>query len=558
MAPSIILVVVIAASFIALLLVMGLRERASLFLPLAPVVARPVEISPLGIYDMEAYNSGAHGNNPNRTFHSSSIVAPEFGINIWDAKHLRANSLPFLFLTATEPDSSASPFILNATDLSLVWADNTTRRDAAMNFRPQTYRREKYLSFWEGSNTSGRGNGACVLYDHSYQERYRITAQNLDVGADLHECKLTNDGTALITAYSPVRWDLTAVGGRKYDHILDCYFQEIDIETGELLFSWAATDWFSVEDSYEWYKPNYDFFHLNSVQKDRDGNYLISSRHTHVIALIAGKDAETPGAPIWILNGKRNQFQDISGGYALDFSWQHHARFRNDEGTEITLFDNHHPSNTPGATGCEFACSKAMSLHLNFENMTVGLIASYEHPQSLQSGSMGSFQALDAEGVDNGNLVVGWGSNPGVTEYTQDGKCVMDIQFGAFAPGYKFGKTVSSYRAFKGNWIGRPTAGPDISTNWAAHKVYVSWNGATEVRSWGVYVGNEANNNTVILRHRRNVAKDGFETTIHVPQHSWVEIEGLDANGDVLGSTGIWDYQLGIELDGKRKKLERG
>ncbi|KAH7160669.1 ASST-domain-containing protein [Dactylonectria macrodidyma] len=503
---------------------------------------------------MDAYNAGAFGNNPNRTFRSSNIVAPKFGISIWDAEYLGATSLPFLFLTASEPNSSPSPFILNATDLSLIWADTTTFREAAMNFRPQTYQGEKYLTFWDGNNASGRGNGVCVLYDRAYQERYRITAKDLGIGADLHECKLTRDDTALITAYNLVPWDLTAVGGRKNDWLLDSYFQEIDIETGDVLFSWTATDWFSPADSYEWYKPSYDFFHLNSVQKDRNGNYLISSRHTHVIALIGGNKAETPGKPIWILNGKRNQFQDTSGGYALDFSWQHHARFRNDEGTEITLFDNHHPSNTPGATGCEFSCSKAMGIRLNLDNMTVSLVDAYEHPQSVQSGSMGSFQDLDADGVADGNLVVGWGSNPGVTEYTIDGRCVMDIQFGAFAPGYKFGSTVSSYRAFKGDWIGLPKSDPAISTDWATHEVYVSWNGATEVRSWAVVTHND----TASARYRRNVPKDGFETRIHVPQHSWVEVKGLDANGAVLGSTGIWDYKRNMKFSGMEKQHEIG
>lgn len=224
---------------------------------------------------------------------------------------------------------------------------------------------------------------------------------------------------------------------------------------------------------------------------------MISSRHTNIVALIAGNGTETPGEPLWIMNGKRNQFLDVSEGpsRALDFSWQHHARFLNSEGTEITLFDNHHTSNSPGKTGYKHSFSKGMVIRLSTEDMTVSLVAEYIHPLRVQSGSMGSFQALESEGVADGNLVAGWGSNPGVSEFTQDGNCVMDIQFGAFYPGYKFGSTVSSYRAFKGNWLGLPATDPDISTNRTAEEVYVSWNGATEVRSWAVvssFVDNEA------------------------------------------------------------------
>lgn len=453
-----------------------------------------------GTFDLETYNSGQYGCNPNRTFHSSDIVAPVFGINIWNAAKLQENSYPYLFITATEPGSFAMPYIFNATDLSLVWAESNGAREAVMNFKPEEYNGSDYLAFWEGRKVGGIGYGACVLFDQNYETSHYIRTRDLGIGADLHECKLTKNGTALLSAYSKVAWDLTAVGGRKRDVLIDCYFQEVDIATGNLLFSWRATDWFPPTDSYQPYQSGYDYFHLNSVEKvrclsiinrvrcfakfvlyqDRNGNYLISSRHTHTIALIAGKAHKTPGAPLWILNGKQNQFTDASNGKALDFSWQHHARFRNDDGTELTLFDNHHPSNYPGFTGCTSECSSAKRLRIDLETMTVSLMASYAHPQSLQSGSMGNVQTLD------GNVVVGWGSNPSISEYTIDGECIMDIQFGPYAPGYTFGETVSSYRAFKGDWLGMPLTDPSISVDWSSKQVYVSWNGATEVRSWAV------------------------------------------------------------------------
>lgn len=79
-----------------------------------------------------------------------------------------------------------------------------------------------------------------------------------------------------------------------------------------------------------------------------------------MVALIAGKDSPEPGSPIWILNGKRNQLTDLSGGDgdALDFSWQHRVQFFNKDGTELILFDNHEIMHHAGPPACRKHCSK--------------------------------------------------------------------------------------------------------------------------------------------------------------------------------------------------------
>lgn len=279
MRKSIILVIAATvAAFLTLLLIVRDGRTVPLVVTDAPGLSAP---RPDAVFDMTTYNSGRLGNNPNRTFRSSSIVAPEFGVNIWDASSLRDQSLPFLFLTASE-DGSETPFILNATDLSMIWGDPKTDRGTVMNFRPQNYLGEQYLTWWEGSKRSGRGNGDCVLYDHSYQEKYRVTTKDIGVGADLHECKLTNDGTALLTAYNLIPFNLSLVGGKESDRLLECYFQEVDVETGDLLFSWAASDWFSPMDSFEGYRPEYDFFHLNSIEKVRH----VTPSASHILNVI--------------------------------------------------------------------------------------------------------------------------------------------------------------------------------------------------------------------------------------------------------------------------------
>lgn len=205
------------------------------------------------------------------------------------------------------------------------------------------------------------------------------------------------------------------MGGTEYDTLVDFYFQEIDITTGELIFSWAASDHFTVEDSYyRFSRPYYDLFHLNAISKTTSGDFLISSRHLHIVALITGKDPWTR-SPIWILNGKRNQFTDQSGGAALDFSWQHHMQFHDKEGTDLFLLDNHSMGSVHGPTRYMENCSKATHLSLDSNAKTVRLLAVYKHPQHLVSRSMGSVQVLSKYAAPGENIVVGWGANPSVT-----------------------------------------------------------------------------------------------------------------------------------------------
>jgi len=79
--------------------------------------------------------------------------------------------------------------------------------------------------------------------------------------------------------------------------------------------------------------PNaaYDYFHINSVNLDTDGNLLVSSRHTWTVYKIN----RTTGALMWKLGGKRS---DFALGDGLPFAWQHNA-MAVDTNT-IRIFDN--------------------------------------------------------------------------------------------------------------------------------------------------------------------------------------------------------------------------
>lgn len=95
---------------------------------------------------------------------------------------------------------------------------------------------------------------------------------------DLHEFVLTPRGTALLTSYVVRRYDLRAVGGPRDGTVQDAIFQEIDLASGRLLLEWHSLDHAGLEESYAPATADWDYFHINSVDLDHDGNLLVSAR----------------------------------------------------------------------------------------------------------------------------------------------------------------------------------------------------------------------------------------------------------------------------------------
>jgi hypothetical protein len=295
--------------------------------------------------------------------------------------------------------------------------------------------------------------------------------------ADLHDFRITENGTALMTVYEIVTADLTELGKSSEGRIWDCLIQEVNIATGELVFQWRAAEHYRIADTFKDIGDDgvagraFDFFHINSVDKDPKGNYLISSRYMHTLTYISGQTGEI----IWILGGKKNMFEDLSNGKATDFAYQHDARFT-DDFTAVSLFDNAiddpHPDLAPYTRG--------QRIKLDQEKMTATLVGEYINPHHIKAISQGSLQVLE-----DGNIFMGYGNSAAFTEYASNGTVLCDAHFG---PQSQFGGgNVQSYRAYKFEWHGWPITNPDVSIlkneqgNW---NFYVSWNGATEVDAW--------------------------------------------------------------------------
>jgi hypothetical protein len=114
-----------------------------------------------------------------------------------------------------------------------------------------------------------------------------------------------------------------------------------------------------------------------------------------------------------------------------------------------------------------------------------------------------------------------------VSELARNGRVVFDAYFGH---GKKPGEDADTYRAYRFAWSGRPADPPAAAV--AGNKVYVSWNGATDVARWQVLTGN-ANDDLAVVATAK---KAGFETAIPFSKRGkYIAVQALDREGDVIG-----------------------
>lgn len=425
------------------------------------------------ILDPSLFDLGVFGTYPTQSYISSRLAGPQARHPQWDQKCEQG----FILLTPNGPAVELpGPMILDAMG-GLVWAEDDYGSTA--NLKVQRYKGEDYLTMWSGEKAATSGKGLYFMLDSTYQVVKAVKAAGDGLFGDLHEFKITPQDTALLTVYNTTTADLTGMGmGRGVDGwIVDNMFQEINIETGELLFQWKASDHFNPVDTYMtnplggyWESIPFDYYHINSVDKDSQGNYLISSRHFHHVVCVS-----PTGETLWILGGRDNQFTDLSDGEATNFKWQHDARWLSEEDGIISLFDN----SKAGPLHADARNSRALLIQIDVPNRTAKLVQSMVSLQGILSSSQGSVQLLP----DSEQLFVGWGSAAAYSEYSRDGNLMCETHLGA--SWFYWRERMKSYRTTKSfTWVGTPKNPPQVKIQ--DDMLYVSWNGATEVAYWAL------------------------------------------------------------------------
>jgi len=384
------------------------------------------------------------------------------------------------------------------------------------DFRAQHYRGKPVLTWWRRAQTGNKVVSNYVIANQDYKVIKQFSAGN-GYTSDPHEFTMASPTTAYVNSFRTVVMDLRQYGGLKATPVMDNVAQEVDLRTGQVIWEWHSLGNIKVGETYmpiprKITRP-FDYFHLNSISRDSDGNMLISARHTAALY----KVNRLTGKVMWRMGGKDSDF-DVAKG--MNFAYQHDFR-RDGKGT-YSIFDN-------GAAGGPLKprakVSKAIIFRINERKKTTSIVKSFIHPGRLLSPSQGNTQLLS-----DGNVFTGWGSLKYCTEFAPNGQVVWDMEYSA--------RNVS-YRCYRDPWSGSPGAGAIGVKSQAVggnSEVWVSWNGDTQVRTWRVLAGEGSGP----LAFKADVPRDGFETDIPITgQPARFRLVGLDADGKVLGRSKV-------------------
>lgn len=238
-------------------------------------------------------------------------------------------------------------------------------------------------SFW--SNDFGK----YYLMDHSFTVVDSVGCDGRLT--DVHDLQMTPSGNYILLCTVDSLMDLSGItinGQNGYANTIvrGQGIQEVT-PAGNAVFEWNPFYENSVSDMHDdQWTLNYDqdnlvldWSHLNSVEYDTDGNYLISARHFNQVQKIDRNN----NAVMWRLGGKRNDF----GSWTDIFTGQHDVR-RNSNGN-LTLFNNAQFASTQAARPMEFLINESQS--------SAAVVNNYFYNMNMVSLAMGSNRELPGQ-----------------------------------------------------------------------------------------------------------------------------------------------------------------
>ncbi|MGB3074001.1 MAG: aryl-sulfate sulfotransferase [Chitinophagales bacterium] len=288
-----------------------------------------------------------------------------------------------------------------------------------------------------------------------------------------HDVMMYPDGHVFLMAYNIQTINMTAYGGISNAKVQGLVIQEQDANR-DVVFEWRSWDHFLFTDANS-HTPltnaTVDYVHCNSVERDFDGNVLISSRNMDELTKI---NHET-GAIIWRMGGENNQFTFVNDNIPQHFSSQHDLR-RLPNG-HIILFNNGNYLSPLISSAKEYALDEV--------NKVATLAWYYEHPDvngfHVYGGATGNAQRLP-----NGNTIIDWGliiPNVGIPNHTEvDANKNIDWEMTFDSPKQK------CYRIHKYEWnpCSKITGYTMNAKKIGQDKATVSWGDATGASNYKV------------------------------------------------------------------------
>lgn len=336
--------------------------------------------------------------------------------------------------TVTKSDSPSTGYIFLATNMNHAFYEKYGNYMMILNNSGQVmyYRNTGVDPAWNFTIQPGGqvtyftpyGNGWFYIMNSSLQVVDSLTARDGYFG-DGHEIRIFPDGNIFILAddYQFVDMSKIVPGGNPYAKLIDVVIQEFD-KSGNLILNWRCIDHFKITDALGQNLDSnvVDPFHCNAIERDPDGDILLSSRHLSEITKI-NPDS---GSIVWHLGGKNNEFTFAND--TIGFSYQHDIR-RLSNG-DITLMDNGNMHAPP--------FSRAVEYKLDEVSKIATLDWQFRHIPEAYNPFMGNVERLS-----NGNTFIGWGgaATPAITEVKPDGSTAWELTFPT--------DSVWSYRSFR-------------------------------------------------------------------------------------------------------------
>ncbi|KAF1348466.1 hypothetical protein BDV97DRAFT_353651 [Delphinella strobiligena] len=183
---------------------------------------------------------------------------------------------------------------------------------------------------------------------------------------------------------------------------------------------------------------------------------------------------------------------------------------------------------------------------------------SYRATSEIQSFRKGSMQSLS-----NGNALLGYGNEPGFTEYDANGTVLYDVRFG---PVGLDRETADNYRTLKVNWTGNPSWSPKISAgpflqdsyrmlgvgatealpSLPNNTAYFSWNGGTRLAKWAILASENDTRLDSMAHLWCKLPRTGFETSLQVGDTArYIRAIAISADDDVLSASPVLDMRTG-------------
>jgi len=178
-------------------------------------------------------------------------------------------------------------------------------------------------------------------------------------------------------------------------------------------------------------------------------------------------------------------------------------------------------------------------VEVNTKTWEAKLVQAFHHPDNLLSKSQGSTQVLPS-----GNVVVNWGSSGALTEFTRNGTAIFHTYFDSG----RLGEGVENYHGFRFNWTGLPNERPALVslTSENGTKIYVSWNGDIEAKTWAFYGSTERGGESKLSFLGEKKRKE-FETEFVVAEVvENVRAEALGKDGKALVRTDVVKSEIEV------------